>query len=189
MTMLLLTPPSVEPVTLAETKDYLRISSASEDDLLNGLIATARETVEKLTGTALITQSWRLYLDDWPLQGIVRVPCYPVASITTVTAYGPDGNPTVIDAGDLFLDASSRPARLYMAAPALSLRPLNGLEIDLVAGFGEAGNDVPDGLRRAIKVLVAHCYEFRGAAAAQDQPLSLPPGFDRLIAAWRRIAI
>lgn len=189
MTMLLLTPPAVEPVTLAEMKDYLRISSASEDDLLTGLIATARETVEKLTGTALVSQSWRLYLDDWPQQGIVRIPCYPIALIAAVTAYGPEGDPTVIDAGDIFLDASLRPARLYLASPAIALRPMNGMEIDFVAGFGEAGTDVPDGLRRAIKVLVAHCYEFRGAAAAQDQPMSFPPGFDRLIAAWRRMAI
>jgi uncharacterized phiE125 gp8 family phage protein len=189
MTMLLVTPPAAEPVTLAELKDYLRISSTSEDDLLTTLIATARETVEKLTGTALITQTWRLFLDDWPANGLVRIARYPVAHIGSVTAYDPDGNATVLDANDTFLDASSRPARLYLAAQATALRPLNGLEVDFVAGFGDSGADVPDGLRHAIRVLVAHWYEFRGAVAAQDQPVSFPPAFDRLIASWRRMAI
>ena len=41
------------------------------------------------------------------------------------------------------------------------------------------------GLRSAILLLVAHWYEFRGAAMAGDQPVSIPVGFDRLVAPHR----
>lgn len=189
MTMLLLTPPAVEPVTLAEMKDYLRLSSTSEDELLAGLLAAARQTVERETGTALVTQTWRLYLDDWPQHGLVRIARCPVSRIVSVTAYDPDGNPAAIDAGHLFLDAGSRPARLYLSAAAVALRPLNGLEIDFEAGFGESGADVPDGLKRVIKALAAHWYEFRSVARPGDQPVSFPPAFGRMVASWRRMAI
>ncbi len=65
----------------------------------------------------------------------------------------------------------------------------NGLEIDLVVGFGDLGVDVPDTLKRAILLLVAHWYEFRGAVPPSQQPVSLPPGFDRLVAAYRGVRL
>jgi uncharacterized phiE125 gp8 family phage protein len=61
---------------------------------------------------------------------------------------------------------------------------MNGIEIDFTAGFGEAGTDVPDLLRRAILALVAHWYEFRGVYDA-GQPVSYPAGYDRMISSYR----
>ena len=62
---------------------------------------------------------------------------------------------------------------------------MNGIEIDFLAGFGEAGTDVPDLLKRAILTLTAHWYEFRGVLGAEDQPASYPAGYERLIAGYR----
>ena len=62
---------------------------------------------------------------------------------------------------------------------------MNGLEIDFRAGFGEAGTDVPDLLRRAILLLVAHWYEFRAGFGPGDQPVSYPPSYERMIAHYR----
>ena len=53
------------------------------------------------------------------------------------------------------------------------------------AGFGEAGTDVPDLLRRAILVLVAHWYEFRASFGPGDQPVSYPQNYERMIAFYR----
>ena len=72
---------------------------------------------------------------------------------------------------DYFLDANSRPARLHFESRPEPLRVMNGIEIDFTAGFGEAGPDVPDSLRRAILVLVAHWFEFRASVGPQDQPV------------------
>lgn len=62
---------------------------------------------------------------------------------------------------------------------------MNGVEIDFTAGFGEAGTDVPDLLRRAILLLAAHWYEFRTGFGPEDQPVSYPPAYERLIAGYR----
>ena len=45
---------------------------------------------------------------------------------------------------------------------------------------------MPDLLKRAILMLVAHWFEFRGVAGAADQPVGHPPGYDRIVAAYRR---
>lgn len=57
MTMFLVTPPALEPVTIADARAFLRISTESEDDILGRLITTARELVEAETGLALIDQT------------------------------------------------------------------------------------------------------------------------------------
>jgi len=44
---------------------------------------------------------------------------------------------------------------------------------------------VPDLLKRAILLLVAHWYEFRSGFGPDDQPASFPPGYERLIAGYR----
>lgn len=66
--------PSDEPVTLAELKKQMRTyaSDVSEDDYITGLGVAAREWVESYTGRALLTQSWRLTIDNhrgwnWPI--------------------------------------------------------------------------------------------------------------------------
>lgn len=66
MTIAELTPPAGEPLTLAEVKAHLRLDGSAEDGLLSGLIAAARTHLERETGLALMTGSFRLYLDDWP---------------------------------------------------------------------------------------------------------------------------
>lgn len=185
MTLIRTVEPEAEPVTLAETKAHLRIAHDSEDDLLAGLIRAAREDVERGTGLALMEQGWRLVLDDLPAGGCVMIARHPVREILSVTAYGTEGEASLISAGDYQADLVSRPARLQFFTGISPLRTLNGIEIDFTAGFGEAGTDVPDLLRRAILVLVAHWYEFRTSFAAADQPVAYPPAYERMISSYR----
>ena len=102
-----------------------------------------------------------------------------------MTAYGTEGEASLVDPADYQLDTLSRPARLHFEARPEPLRIMNGIEIDFSAGFGEAGTDVPDLLRRAILLLVAHWYEFRAQFEPADQPVSYPAGYDRMIASYR----
>ena len=77
------------------------------------------------------------------------------------------------------------PARIHFDMRPEALRVMNGVEIDFSAGFGEAGTDVPDLLRRAIILLAAHWYEFRASFGAADQPLSYPGSYERIVARYR----
>ena len=65
----LLAGPAGEPVSLAEAKAFLRLDSDAEDGLLATLIAAARLHIESVSGKALLRQTWRLVLDDWPAEG------------------------------------------------------------------------------------------------------------------------
>ncbi|MDQ6436882.1 head-tail connector protein [Mesorhizobium sp. LHD-90] len=185
MTLVLTGAPEAEPVTVSEAKSFLRLAGSSEDTLIEGLIRAAREDVERATGLALIDQTWRLALDAVPRSDVVLLMRHPVREIIAVTAYGTEGEAALVSAGDYQADLISRPARLFFRARPEPMRALNGLEIDFRAGFGEAGPDVPDLLRRAILVLVAHWYEFRASFGPDEQPVAYPPQYERMIAAHR----
>lgn len=185
MTLLRTVDPAVEPVTLAEMKRHLRLSHDSEDEFLSGLIRAAREDVERATGVAMIDQTWRLVLDRWPQSGCVSLARHPVREILSVTMFGREGEASLINPDTYLADTLSRPARLHFERRPEPLRTMNGIEIDFSAGFGEAGTDVPDLLKRAVTLLVAHWYEFRAAFGAADQPVSYPAGYERMIASYR----
>lgn len=185
MTLFRTVPPGAEPLTLADCKAQLRISHDGEDALLAGLIRAAREEVEMQIGVAMIDQDWRLALDAWPQGGIVPLARHPVKQVLSVTLYGADGEAAPMDPSAYRLDGLSRPARLWVETRPTPGAALNGIEIDFRAGFGEAGTDVPDLLKRAMLLLVAHWYEFRAALGPDDRPVSIPDGFRRLTDGWR----
>ncbi|NRG19395.1 phage head-tail connector protein [Rhizobiales bacterium] len=185
MTFIITTPPAVEPVTLDDARAQVRVASVQEDELLTRLIGAARQHVERTIRRALITQGWRLYLDDWPPGRVVRLPVTPVQAVTSVTVFDAEGMPVALDAADYDLDGISAPARLKVKAGAgASSRSLNGIEIELTAGYGDAGEDVPAPLRQAILLLVAHWFEHR-EAGIDAATASIPFGFDALVAGYR----
>lgn len=185
MTLFRTEPPALEPVTLAEAKQHLRLVHASEDALISGLIKAAREEVERATGLALIDQAWRLAVDRLPDNDTLLLHRHPVRDVLSVTAFGSEGEAALVPAANYQVDQLSRPARLHFRVRPPTLRAMNGLEVDFRAGFGEAGTDVPDLLKRAILMLVTHWYEFRSAFGPDQQPVSYPGGYDRLIAGYR----
>lgn len=185
MTYARLSPPAAEPLTLAEVKAHLRIDGAEEDALLASLIRAAREHLERETGLCLILQRWRLYLDHWPKDGVIRLAKCPVQAIQNVTVYDGEGAALDVSLEDHLLDGEGRPARLWLKNPPSPGRAVNGIEIDFSAGFGEAGTDVPDTLKRAVSIHVGHMFAFRGAISPEDQPAGIPDGYERLIAPFR----
>ena len=189
MTYLLVGEPAVEPVSVADAKDHLRLDHERDDTLLQGLIRAARGHVEHETGLAMIEQSWRRYLDDWPVNRCVPLARHPVRRVTDVSLYDADGVPHAMPGDWMRLDTVSRPARLLVSDAVPPGAAMNGIEIEFVAGLAETPAEVPDGLRRAVLLLVAHWYEFRGAVSPDRQPVSIPPGFDRLVAPYKAARI
>lgn len=186
MTITELAPPVGEPLTLAETKAHLRVDSSADDTLITGLIRTVRGHLERATGLALLTRAFRMYLDCWPSSRVIQIGRGPVQTIDSVTVYAAAGLPGEIDTSGFVLDGQAQPARLMLPKQPAPGRAINGIEIDFTAGFGAAGADVPDTLKRAMLLHAALLYEFRGAVSPDNQPAAVPAGYDRLIAPFRR---
>jgi uncharacterized phiE125 gp8 family phage protein len=187
MTPQLLIPPSLEPVTLDEARDYLRLDS--EDELLGSLISAARHLVEAASGQMLIHQTWRLSLNAWPVMGRLRLPVEPLCAIIAARVVDSQGGSQELDLSVLAIDAGARPpAILAIGALPGPGRRLNGIEIDVRVGHGATPADMPPQLRLAVLKLVAHWFENRGDTTG-ERISAMPGEVTALTAPWRRVRL
>lgn len=167
MSLQLITPPAVEPVTLADAKAHLKIDTTDEDALITTLITAARARAEWHTGRAFVTQSWILRLDAWPHDGIAEIPLPPLQAISEVAVHTSDGVRTVLSSGDYWIDKVSEPGRLIINDPPPNLRDQDCLEIAFTAGYG-AASAVPAAVREAILQIITDLYTHRS-----EEPVGL----------------
>jgi uncharacterized phiE125 gp8 family phage protein len=181
MRPVLIQPPALEPVPLADAKLYLRLDGPDEDELVAALVTAARLLVEAASGRMLIRQVWRLFLDRAPAPGRLLLPLGPALEIVEIRRIGADAGLTLLDPDDWPLIPGAEP-------PALMVPPLQltgTLSLDIAFGFGPAPADVPAPLRQAILRMVARWFEQRGDRI-ESEPASLPADVMALIQPFRR---
>jgi uncharacterized phiE125 gp8 family phage protein len=189
MSSILLSGPAVEPVSLAEAKAHLRVEHADADAEISALITTARTHLELRTRRAFITQTWRLVRDGWPAEGRIAVLPAPLRALIAARIIMRDGSQRLIDLDRFAIDKAGAPAMLAFVPatmPASDL-PAAGIELDVEVGYGAAPADVPQPLRQAVRMLVAHWYENRGAIG--DHSAMLPLSVNALIAPFRVLGL
>ncbi|MBI3433534.1 MAG: phage head-tail connector protein [Proteobacteria bacterium] len=187
MSSILLIAPAVEPLTLAEAKLNLRVEHADDDSLIAALITGARIHLERTTHRALITQSWRIVRESWPADGRLHVLPAPLRAVIAARVFDTAGVAHPIDAPAFVPDIAAAPGILGFAPWTLMPpgRATAGIEIDIETGYGAAPGDVPEPLRQAMRLLVAHWYENRSVVAGGYDPTRLPAGVAALIAPYR----
>ena len=114
MPLILTTPPSAEPLSLAEAKAQFRIYHSDDDTCFSTLITTARRLIEQRYDLALMQQSWSLYLDRWPESGIFNVPLQPLLSVTDIKTYGDDDTPATLDPAHYYIDVANNSPRIVL---------------------------------------------------------------------------
>jgi uncharacterized phiE125 gp8 family phage protein len=189
MSAILLIPPTAEPWSVAEAKVFLRVEHGDDDAVVAALIAAARGHVEALTRRALLVQRWRFVLDTWPASGRLDPRMGPLRSVIAARVFDAAGSAHSVDIETFIVDA---PANI-IASPWWALpqpgRTTAGIELDVELGYGALATDVPDALRHAIRMLVAHWYENRGLAAIGPSAAMLPGGLGALIAPYRVLSL
>jgi uncharacterized phiE125 gp8 family phage protein len=153
-----------------------------EDTLLTRLITTARKFCEDFQNRAYITQTWYLWLDEWP--EYIEMPKSPLVSVTSVKYYDTSNTEATMTASDYYVDANSEPGRIVLAYgktwPSTTLRQANGICVEFVCGYGATSSYVPTTFIQAMLLLISHWYENREALS--EKPLSpIPMAVDSLL--------
>lgn len=186
MGQVLLQAPASEPVSLAEAKVHLRLLGSDDDQLVASLVTASRRVVEARTGLCLIAQEWMCFRDNWPGDGVIALPVAPVLGVEEIGVFGEDDSQAVIDPAHYVVDGAARPARVMLRGSRCWPRPgraVNGIGIRLLAGFGANASDVPQPLRQAVLLLVAHFFAQRGDEAGP----ALPVGLSALLDPYRLV--
>lgn len=189
MAAILLSAPALEPLTVAEAKSYLRVETGDDDTVIAALIAAARSHVQAMTRRALIAQTWRYVLDVWPPEGRLRLRMGPLRTLIAARVFDAGGNASAIDTATFVLDKAAD----VIASPAWALpqpgRAVAGIELDIQLGYGTAASDVPDALRHAIRVLVAHWYDNRGQVAIGQSVPMMPASVIAILHSFRVLSL
>ncbi len=215
MSLIVKTAPALEPVSLQEAKDQLRVYTDDDDSYISTLIRTARMNLERTYRRALITQSLVLGMDffgqpdftptwlyGWPPSTLSWGPTGwilpqssvielrpPVQSITAITYLDAAGNLQTLASANYVLDGDSEPARvvpnLAKLWPVTAPLP-NAAKIEFVAGY-TAPALVPDDIKAALKLLIGNWYENRESVVVDTRlvALELPQSVQMLMAPYK----
>lgn len=158
------TAPALEPVTAAEAKLWARITTSSDDAIITSLITAARMLCENITKKAFITTSLYLWLDEFPSDGIIEIPRPPLQSVTSVKYQDTSNVQQTLSAsyyGVITASEYGKIQRAYNVSWPATLSYPGSVLIEYKAGYGDAASTVPEIIKTAIKVLVAHWYDSR----------------------------
>lgn len=190
MPYVLTTPPAVEPVSLVEAKAHLRVDATDleSDALITSLIAAARQYVERETNRSLVTQTWRLDLDDFP-RGPIVLGHGPISAIGEFTYRDfADDEQTMVADTDYQVDGLPAdrprlvPAWAELVWPAAQRQPA-AVSVTFTAGYGLAVS-VPEALKLAILMVLANWFANRESTVAGDLAAA-PMGAQHLIHSYR----
>ena len=174
MRLKLKTAPTVEPVTLEETRLHCKVDGAADNALITSLIIAARQQAEKETHRAFITQTWQLFYDAAP--HVIELPYPPLQSVVSIKVIDDEGVEAVVDSSNYIVDASENSRG--RVRPNIGLiwpyhRGFASFIVEYKAGYGDAASDVDENLKHAIREIIATFYEERQAGALTEAHKSL----------------
>jgi uncharacterized phiE125 gp8 family phage protein len=160
------TPPAVEPVTLAEVKRHLRIEQDFTDDDtdLTCKLTAARVLAESLIERAAIDTTLDVMLDSFPTgDGEIRLPIAAAQSVTWIRWTSTGGTVNTLDT-TAYVFAAGSPGRVRPAPgrtwPVPRQSP-GAVTIRYLAGYGSTAAAVPETFKSAVKLYAAQLYEHR----------------------------
>lgn len=191
-----LTPPEVEPVSLAEAKAHLRVDGDDENALISGCIATARQTFEQETRRSFLSQQWVAYITGCVGRiASIELPRSRVlegeGNAAVVEYRKTDGTwATLATPGDWYLQAVREPALLWITASPSDIDSPRSPDdavwrVTYWSGYGVEPTSVPGPIRHAIMLMTAHLFERREIVISGATITEVPVSIDRLLNPYR----
>lgn len=178
--------PTSEPLTTAQAKAHLNVDHTAFDTQIESLIKSARRSCEAYLGRALITQTWKLYLDCFPSDGCaIRLPNPPLQSVTSITYIDQDGATQTWASGNYQVDTVSTVGRIILAPgeayPSTESGRINAVTITYVCGYGDASTAIPENILHAVRLTVGDFFTLREDTIIGNVANDIPNGAKRLL--------
>lgn len=164
------TQPTIEPITLAEAKNYLQIDDFTDDDaLINDLIKAARVDTEKFLNVGLIEQTVKQYYNDWENNAVygssLRLSLSPVLSIESIQYVDTDGATQTLASTEYQTDLVNLPCHIYAGynktLPTVRTQTVNAVTVTYKVGYGTTAADVPRNIKNAMYLMIRDWYDNR----------------------------
>lgn len=144
--------PSVEPLTLAEMKTFLRVLHDDDNELITSYITAAREKAESIMNRQIILATYELYFDVLPSE--FKLPRPPFVALDSFQVF--DG--TAWNDIEYDLDDKNTPAILHVTTWPLVSSNRNSIKVVYQAGYEDA-TKVPESIKAWIRIEVEMMYD------------------------------
>lgn len=184
--LVVVTAPTLEPITLPQAKAHLRVDGDTDDLYIGDLIQDAREKVEDDGGLALMPQVLDQVMDTFPyFSNPIELLKSPVQSIVSLKYTDAGGNVLTWAPTNYTVNLATNPPRVAPAYaqywPILALASIGAVQIRLSCGYASAAQ-VPGRLKRAMYFLLAHWYENRASTDLERvNALDVPQTYDDIM--------
>ena len=187
MNLVLYTSPTIEPISIDELVAHVGLDDdilEVEGDDLADAVKDGRETVENMTGRALLTQTYDYYLDAFPADDFIKIPFGSLATVTHIKYTDSDGTQTtmVVTTEYLVETNGEQCGRIVLpygvSWPSFTAYPTHPIVIRFTCGWTTAAL-VPKTIKRAVKFAAEDSY-YHG-----DRSDVLMPIIKRLLASYR----
>lgn len=178
MPIKILTNPAYEPVSLVEAREWCRITAGdtTHDVSLTILRKAMREYAENYTFRAYVSRTYRLILEEWPLDnkyGVrILLPFPPLRSVDAFRYIDTDGDLQTLATDQYAVHDDFEPAFIIpewsVSWPSIRAVP-DALQIDFTAGYASgsptdeaaAQEVLPGSLRLWMQARIATLFENR----------------------------
>ena len=187
----LVTGPNGWPIDETDLEDHAR-AIGQPTAQLEPYIHAAVNHLEVISNRRFLSQTWKMFLDEFPAGGVISVPYAPLVSVTHIKYTTTDAVQHTFASSNYGVSTARTLGQIILEYskdwPTETLRYTDPIEIQFVVGYTNAAA-VPNQIKQAIKMLAAHFYEHReavalGTTAAVDES-ELPFAVSALIAPWR----
>lgn len=188
MTVRVIEEPSVEPITVAEAKLFMRETQDEQDAVIGALITAVRQYGENYTRRAFVRRKLELTLPEFPCgEGIIEVPKPPLRWVESIKYIDVNGVLQTVDPAAYQVDTYSEPGRIkpaYNEFWQVTRNDFNPVQVRYVCGYpeGEASpsdqesltENIPAAIKQWMKARVATLYENREMVAVGTIVAELP---------------
>lgn len=128
MALVLLTPPTAQPLDLAEVRVHCRVDIGDDDLLLGTMIGAVRDYAENLLGKQLVAARWQQVMDSFPGAmeasfapygmpyanpgNAIKLSRFPVRRVVSIQYLDQQGVQQTVDPATYTVDYSTEPVRI-----------------------------------------------------------------------------
>lgn len=181
--------PTTQAVTLEDVRAHLNVSSTADDVLIKSYVIAATNLLENKTSRCFVRQTRVLKADTFDDSRYVmgrRIypPRSPISSVTSLAYLTSTGGSQTMPSSDYVVSTGDQPgyvAEAYNATwPTVYAQP-NSVTLTYVAGHTSSSTGVPEHIKQAIRMVVAHWYRNRESVLVGTISKEVEFGVDALL--------
>lgn len=170
----------IEPVTLQQAKDHLRVVFDDEDDYISSLIVAARQMAEGRTNRTITQRIREQAFSRWCAMKLLKP---PFVSVESVSYFDVDGVEQVLSPDSYTVSTRREPASVYLSGDAgSSAQSIASLEEAVIVRYtaGYPVGEVPAPIVQWMLLQIGSMYEHRESVIAGVSVTPLPEMYERL---------